>query len=114
MWEHTLMVFTSDNGGYVKSPRGPCNTTTTTTTPPAGADIGHGVACFNGEAGANNWPLRGGKYTLFEGGIRAVAFVSGGFVPRSARGSRADGIVHVADWCAADLGRSRQISADLG
>ena len=104
MWEHTLMVFTSDNGGYVKSPRGPCNTTTTTTTPPAGANIGHGVACFNGEAGANNWPLRGGKYTLFEGGIRAVAFVAGGFVPRGARGSRADGIVHVADWHAAHPG----------
>ena len=82
----------------------PTTSSTSDAPPPASADIGHGVACFNGEAGANNWPLRGGKYTLFEGGIRAAAFVAGGFVPRGARGSRADGIVHVADWHAADLG----------
>ena len=48
--------------------------------------------------GANNWPLRGGKYSPFEGGIRVNAFVSGGFVPTPVRGTRLEGIVHVADW----------------
>jgi arylsulfatase A-like enzyme len=39
MWANTLIVMTSDNGG------------------PSGVDGGN----------ANNWPLRGGKKTEFEG-----------------------------------------------
>jgi hypothetical protein len=30
------------------------------------------------ESGANNSPLRGGKYSVFEGGMRAAAFAAGG------------------------------------
>ena len=33
-----------------------------------------------------------------QGGVRVNAFVSGGFVPPNARGRKADGIVHIADW----------------
>jgi hypothetical protein len=40
---------------------------------------------MTGEAGASNYPLRGGKYSLFEGGIRSNSFVSGGFVPAAVR-----------------------------
>jgi len=69
MWQDTLLVFTSDNGG-----------------PPHG--------------GATNFPLRGGKEMMWEGGIRAAAFVSGGFVPESMRGKTLGGIVHIADWYA--------------
>ena len=72
MWENTLVIFSSDNGGPV--------------------DLA--------ENAANNWPLRGGKYSVFEGGIRAIAFVSGGLVPEKLRGSTNDGIVHIADWYA--------------
>jgi arylsulfatase B len=72
MWENTLIVMSSDNGG------------------PAGVDGGD----------ANNWPLRGGKKTEFEGGVRINAFLSGGFIPPALRGQRRDGYLHVCDWYA--------------
>ena len=97
LWENTLMVLTSDNGGFVKSPEGGCETSYATPEAPW-SDHGHGTSCFDGEAGANNWPLRGGKYSNFEGGIRVNAFVSGGFLPAAVRGTKLEGIVHVADW----------------
>jgi arylsulfatase A-like enzyme len=61
MWENTLMVLSSDNGGYVKDYDGGCNTSTGFEGLES-TDSGHGAACFNGEAGANNFPLRAGKY----------------------------------------------------
>eukprot|EP01061_Rhynchopus_euleeides_P001316 TRINITY_DN10936_c0_g1_i1.p1 TRINITY_DN10936_c0_g1~~TRINITY_DN10936_c0_g1_i1.p1 ORF type:complete len:546 (+),score=159.94 TRINITY_DN10936_c0_g1_i1:122-1759(+) len=103
MWENTLMVLTSDNGGYVLAEEGDCNTTTGTSG--AGStDWGHGDACFNGETGASNYPLRGGKYTMFEGGIRANAFASGGFLPEAVRGTVSQEMIHVADWYATFCG----------
>ena len=47
---------------------------------------------------ANNWPLRGGKQTAWEGGVRVAAFVSGGFLPAAVRGSFRDGYIHACDW----------------
>jgi hypothetical protein len=49
------------------------------------------------QAGANNYPLRGGKYSLFEGGIRANSFVSGGFLPPAVRGTVLHGLLHISD-----------------
>lgn len=46
----------------------------------------------------NNYPLRGGKFTDFQGGVRATAFLSGGWLPAQLRGRRFDGYVHIADW----------------
>ena len=45
----------------------------------------------------NNYPLRGGKYSDFEGGIRVSAFVSGGLIPAAKRGLRSEGIGSVAE-----------------
>jgi arylsulfatase A-like enzyme len=49
MYERTLLIFSSDNGG-------PLVTT--------------GIS-------GNNYPLKGGKTNDFEGGVRVVAFLSG-------------------------------------
>ena len=48
MWRDALLVFTNDNGGAL------------------------GSNC------ASNWPLRGGKTSSFDGGIRVPAVVAGG------------------------------------
>ncbi|CAE7326290.1 Arsb [Symbiodinium sp. KB8] len=70
VWNETLMVFSSDNGGPIVLP----------------------------ESGSNNHPLRGSKYSEFEGGVRAAAFASGGWLPRSVQGTRSNELAHVADW----------------
>ena len=48
----------------------------------------------------SNWPLRGGKHTLYEGGTRVPAFISGlGLKPRTE--SR---MFHITDWYPTILG----------
>ena len=49
-------------------------------------------------AGGNNWPLRGWKHSLWEGGIHGVGFVSGPPLPEKMRGTSHDGLMHVSDW----------------
>ena len=82
LWENTLMIVSSDNGGPIYgSPISP--------TPPF----------FRGAFGAaNNLPLRGGKLSDWEGGVRVTAFVSGGYIPVSMRGKTLDDYIHIADW----------------
>ena len=75
MWENTVMFFSSDNGGPVHDPAGGCV----------------------GQSSSNNFPLRGGKVSDFEGGVRVVAFLSGGGIPDSIRGSKREGMMHITD-----------------
>lgn len=70
MWENTLLVVSADNGG----------------------------PSFSDQKAASNFPLRGGKYTLFEGGIRVNAFVTGGLLPTAMRGKNTTAAMHVSDW----------------
>lgn len=42
----------------------------------------------------------GGKYSFFEGGIRANSFVSGGLLPARVRGTDLAELMHVSDWYA--------------
>ena len=51
-------------------------------------------------AAANNYPLKGGKFNDWEGGVRTNAFISGGFVPDENRGSSFNGVIHISDWYA--------------
>eukprot|EP01064_Diplonema_japonicum_P008072 TRINITY_DN15601_c0_g1_i1.p1 TRINITY_DN15601_c0_g1~~TRINITY_DN15601_c0_g1_i1.p1 ORF type:complete len:512 (+),score=90.07 TRINITY_DN15601_c0_g1_i1:51-1538(+) len=66
MWDNTLFVWASDNGGpqYWS---------------------------------ANNYPLRGGKTTDFEGGVRVAAFVTGGLLDPSLRGTTITSAMHLVD-----------------
>ena len=70
LWNNTLLILSSDNGG-------PLVLT---------------------ESGANNTPLRGSKYSVWEGGIRVASFVSGGYLPKSRYGQKEYGIIHITDW----------------
>lgn len=77
MWDDTLLIVTTDNGGI-----------------PDVANV------FPASAGSN-WPLRAGKGTVFEGGVRGQAFVNGGknVVPSDKRGTRVSRpLLHVTDW----------------
>lgn len=68
MWENTVVVFVSDNGG----PLDHCT----------------------------NFPLRGGKHTFFEGGVRVTSFISGpgARIPSNRRGAEWGGLAASADW----------------
>eukprot|EP01084_Bolivina_argentea_P172232 298368_1 len=46
---------------------------------------------------ATNCPLRGGKFSNFEGGIRVFAMVSGGYLPIHRRNKTLNETVHIAD-----------------
>jgi arylsulfatase I/J len=74
------MIFSSDNGG-----------------PIYGFGLPDNVCTYGA---ANNIPLRGGKLSDWEGGIRVNAFVSGGVVPAARRGAQAEAFIHIADWYA--------------
>lgn len=52
----------------------------------------------NLKAGASNWPLRGAKGTLYEGGIRSVGFVHSPLLPLTRMGTVSHNLMHVTDW----------------
>ena len=68
----TLVVVTSDNGAP---------------TPACG-----------GAQGGQNYPLRGGKCTAWEGGLRAATIVAGAGIGEGRRGTVHEGIFHNTDW----------------
>ena len=74
-YDNTLIILSSDNGG-----------------------------CMPGENRGCNWPHRGGKHHLFEGGVQVTGFVSGGVVPPAARGATSHALAHAVDWFPTILG----------
>jgi len=84
LWDNTLLIVTTDSGGSL--------------------DLD--------ESAGNNYPLRGGKGTAFEGGIRATTFVSGGYLPEARRGATEQGMLHIADWYATFCGLAGVEAAD--
>lgn len=73
LWENSLVVFTTDNGGPTE------------------------VCAVQG---SSNFPLRGGKCTVWEGGTTGDGFLSGPYVAKLKLPSAttAEGIFHAVDW----------------
>ena len=74
MLDNTVIIFVADNGGPVACSAGICGDHT----------------------GTSNFPLRGGKHSLWEGGTRLMALVSAPLL--HARGTNHTGLMHHADW----------------
>lgn len=69
MLENSIIVFSTDNGGA-----------------PEGFNLNH----------ASNWPLRGAKYNLWEGGVRGVGMIWSPLLEKQQRIS--DQLMHITDW----------------
>ena len=63
--------------------------------------------------GGDDTPLRGGKFSDFQGGTRVVSFAAGGFLPPKMRGTIESGHIHIADWYATFAGLAGVSSATL-
>ena len=66
---NSIILFSTDNGG-------------------AAGGISNNVA--------SNWPLRGTKSTLWEGGVRGIAFIWSPLLKKSKRTSM--NLMHITDW----------------
>ena len=69
LWDNLLFVASSDNGGPERK-----------------------------GFGGNNFPLKGGKWTDWQGGVRVNSFATGGYLPEKMRGQKTEGYIHIADW----------------
>jgi len=74
MWDNTIILMTSDNGALPYSHQS-----------------------YWSDWGCN-WPLRSGKVTNFEGGIKVWASMTGGLVPEEYRGTTFDELTHISDF----------------
>ena len=72
LYDNTVIVLSADNGG------------TSVHTPPV--------------YGSSNYPLRGYKFSYFEGGIRAASFIHSPLLPKSVKGTRNSVLMHISDW----------------
>jgi arylsulfatase B len=73
LWNQSLSIVSTDNGGPSGVLCGDCN-------------------------GALNWPLRGGKHSLFEGGVRGTGFLWSELLFGPGQGRSFSGAMHLTDW----------------
>merc|ERR1719253_885482 len=63
---------------------------------------------------ANNWPLRGAKFSTFQGGLRTAAVVHSPLLPSGTAGTENDALIYVSDWYATIAGLAGVDAARLG
>tara|TARA_B110000208_G_scaffold140602_1_gene169659 strand:+ start:172 stop:1992 length:1821 start_codon:yes stop_codon:yes gene_type:complete len=105
LWKDTLLIFQSDNGGPIydngwRSDGEGCPSVYRPGMTGPNGRAPFATTCLDFGGAANNFPLRGGKETNWEGGVRVAAFASGGFIPPARRGSVSGELMHAADWLA--------------
>lgn len=76
-YNNTVIVFASDNGANV-------------------ATCGSDGLLYNRLQAGSNYPLRGGKRSIFEGGIKSVAFIHSPLITSPRR--KTNKLIHVTDW----------------
>lgn len=69
LYDETVLIIASDNGGNPQV-----------------------------SASGSNYPLRGMKGYVWEGGVRVNALIRSTLIPKHLRGSKYDGLFHVTDW----------------
>ena len=79
-YNNTVIIFSSDNGA-----------------PPASDDVNHQVGQNPGWI-ARNYPFRGHKALIWEGGTRVAGFVHSPLLPKSVQGTVSNALMHVTDW----------------
>ena len=77
LYENSVIAFTTDNGAL---------------------SLGLCGNPGNHMAAGSAYPYRGGKYTLFEGGVNTPAFISGDLVPDEYKGTSTNTWFQAADW----------------
>ncbi|XP_031548695.1 uncharacterized protein LOC116286353 [Actinia tenebrosa] len=85
LYQNSVIIFTTDNGAAA-----------------GGLDMSAG----------SNYPLRGVKNSLWEGGVRGVAFVHSPMIRR--KGRVYDGLVHATDWLPTIFALSGGVPQTLG
>jgi hypothetical protein len=106
MWAQTLMVFSSDNVSTLQPiPPFDCHfayTGSRSSPPSIRPTHTHSRARQGGredaDFGGNNYPLRGMKFSAWEGGVRVAAWISGGALPAARRGQSEAGLIAICDW----------------
>ena len=53
---------------------------------------------FDGTVLDRNYPFRGQKHEIYEGGVRVAAFVHSPLLPAAVRGTTQHALIHVTDW----------------
>lgn len=83
VYDNTVIVFSSDNGA-----------------PHSGDDIDHPEQVTPGSPPwlARNFPYRGDKTRIWEGGVRVPGFVTSPLLPEAVRGTESSELFHVTDW----------------
>ena len=84
LWDNTILLLSTDNGGLPNW---------------YDDDSLHLFSEMTRSYGCN-LPYRGGKLTLFEGGIKGIGLINGGnnYISSNLRNTQSNILIHVIDW----------------
>ena len=103
LWDNTILLFTTDNGGMPHWNAGYPDFDGCGVIGKFICDALEEMTDFFYDTVSSfgcNLPYRGGKATLFEGGIKGIGFINGGsnYISDNLRGTQFDSLMHVIDF----------------